>query len=73
MSPCMSLVFESPLLYLRAAQDRVVPRQASELIGKLLPSVKVVELEAPHFMLQAKPVESAVHIQAFAREVGIEF
>jgi pimeloyl-[acyl-carrier protein] methyl ester esterase len=48
-----------PVLYLRAAQDRVVPRRASELIGKLLPSVKVVELEAPHFMLQAKPAESA--------------
>jgi pimeloyl-[acyl-carrier protein] methyl ester esterase len=51
-----------PVLYLRATRDRVVPRRASELISKLLPSVKVVELEA-HFMLQAKPVESAVHIR----------
>jgi pimeloyl-[acyl-carrier protein] methyl ester esterase len=62
-----------PVLYLRAAHDRVVPRRASELISKLLPSVKVVELEAPHFMLQAKPVESALQIQTFAREVGIAF
>jgi pimeloyl-[acyl-carrier protein] methyl ester esterase len=62
-----------PVLYLRAAQDRVVSRRASDLISKLLPSAKVVELEAPHFVLQAKPVESAVHIQAFAHEVGIAF
>jgi pimeloyl-[acyl-carrier protein] methyl ester esterase len=45
---CVSSI-RVPVLYLRAAQDRVVPRRASELIGKLLPSTQVVELEAPHY------------------------
>jgi pimeloyl-ACP methyl ester carboxylesterase len=62
-----------PVLYLRATADRVVPRSASELVGRLLPSAKVVDLDAPHFMLQAKPVESAAHIRTFAREVGFAF
>lgn len=62
-----------PVIYLRAANDRVVSRRASELIGTLLPSVKFVELAAPHFMLQAKPVESAACVGAFAREVGFAF
>jgi pimeloyl-ACP methyl ester carboxylesterase len=64
---------DAPIIYLRAANDRVVPRHASDLIGTLLPSVKFLELEAPHFMLQAKPVECAACVAAFAREVGFEF
>jgi pimeloyl-ACP methyl ester carboxylesterase len=59
-----------PVLYLRATEDRVVPRSASELISLTLPSVRVVELESPHFMLQAKPAESAARVQAFVRELG---
>jgi pimeloyl-[acyl-carrier protein] methyl ester esterase len=58
-----------PVLYLRARQDRVVPRFASELISRCLPSVRIVDLESPHFMLQAKPAESAAHIQRLLREL----
>jgi pimeloyl-ACP methyl ester carboxylesterase len=64
---------EVPVLYLRATNDRVVSRRASKLVSRLLPSVKVVELEAPHFMLQAKPVESAARVEAFVRDVSISF
>jgi pimeloyl-[acyl-carrier protein] methyl ester esterase len=59
-----------PVLYLRAKYDRVVPRSASELIARFLPGLKVIELDGPHFMLQAKPAESAAQLLAFAREVG---
>lgn len=59
-----------PVLYLRAKYDRVVPRFASELIARHLPRLKVVELDGPHFMLQAKPAESAAQLLVFAREVG---
>jgi pimeloyl-ACP methyl ester carboxylesterase len=62
-----------PVLYLRATLDRVVPRSAADLIVRLLPHTKVADVEAPHFMLQAKPVESAAEIRAFAREVGFAF
>jgi pimeloyl-ACP methyl ester carboxylesterase len=60
----------TPILYLRATGDRVVPRSASELISGSLPSVRVVDIESPHFMLQAKPAESAAQVQVFVRELG---
>jgi pimeloyl-ACP methyl ester carboxylesterase len=59
-----------PILYIRAKYDRVVHRSASELISRYVPKLRVIELDGPHFMLQAKPAESAAQIQAFAREVG---
>jgi pimeloyl-ACP methyl ester carboxylesterase len=59
-----------PVLYLRAKDDRIVRRSAWHLIERLLPSAKLAEIEGPHFLLQAKPVESAARIVAFAKEVG---
>ena len=58
-----------PVLYLRAAQDRVVPRAAAELVSKLNPRVRVVHLEAPHCLLQVAPVEAAQAIGAFVEAV----
>lgn len=57
-----------PVLYLRASQDLVVPASASRLAVKLNPSLKVVELDAPHFLLQAAPSEAAEVVAAFVRE-----
>jgi len=62
-----------PVLYLRAEHDRVVPRSAFDLIARLLPKVYLVELQGPHFLLQAKPIESAAQVRAFAHEVGFAF
>jgi pimeloyl-ACP methyl ester carboxylesterase len=56
-----------PMLYLRAAHDRVVPSNASRLITRLKPDTRVVELDAPHFLLQAVPFEAAHEVRAFAR------
>lgn len=56
-----------PTLYLRASQDRVVPASASHLVCQLLPSARVVEFEAPHFLLQAAPSEAAAMVKAFVR------
>ena len=60
-----------PLLYLMAKGDRLISRAAWELIKKSVPSARHVELDGPHFLLQARPVESAAHVAAFAREVGV--
>ena len=60
-----------PVLYLRASEDRVVPRGASGLIAKLLPGVRVAELEAPHLLLQVAPGEAARYVAGFVREVAI--
>lgn len=60
-----------PVLYLRATHDRVVGQSAWNLIKRSLPPARLAEIEGPHFLLQAKPVESAARITAFANEVGL--
>lgn len=51
-----------PMLYLRASEDRIVPKASSELIASLAPNTKIVEFEAPHFLLQtlSAPVAAVV-------------
>ncbi|WP_426323875.1 alpha/beta fold hydrolase [Pseudoduganella sp. R-43] len=58
---------DAPILYLRATRDRLVPRTAAELVAKIKPSTKVVELDAPHFLLQTEPAQAAREIAAFVR------
>jgi pimeloyl-ACP methyl ester carboxylesterase len=58
-----------PLLYLRASHDRVVPRKASEFISELNPGTTVVEIEAPHLLLQAAPATAIKAIGAFIQKV----
>jgi hypothetical protein len=31
----------------------------------------LVDLDGPHFLLQARPHEAASHVKAFARRVGV--
>jgi pimeloyl-ACP methyl ester carboxylesterase len=57
-----------PVLYLRASRDFLVPSSASQLAARLNPRTKVVQLEAPHFLLQAVPADAAAVVAAFARE-----
>jgi pimeloyl-ACP methyl ester carboxylesterase len=42
-----------PILYLRAADDRLVPQSASALISSIVPKTRVVSVEGPHMLLQA--------------------
>jgi pimeloyl-ACP methyl ester carboxylesterase len=60
-----------PVLYLRATEDRVVPAAASRLILRWLPSARVVDVEAPHFLLQAVPGVAAEHVESFVRELAV--
>lgn len=55
----------APILYLRASQDRLVPASASALVSSLRPNTQVVELNAPHFLLQAVPAEAAKVVRVF--------
>jgi len=71
VSGCLSQM-KVPLLYLRATEDRVVPKSASALILELLPSARIVDVVAPHFLLQAVPAAAARHIERFAAEVALE-
>lgn len=60
-----------PVLYLRASEDRLVPRAASQLIARLVPGMRVAELEAPHFLLQTVPAAAARYVSGFVREVAV--
>lgn len=54
-----------PVLYLRAAEDRVVPESALQSIVALAPATTVVEFSAPHFLLQALPSQAAIAVREF--------
>ncbi|WP_193531753.1 alpha/beta fold hydrolase [Roseateles aquatilis] len=59
-----------PILYLRALHDRLVPRDASQVIQQLRQDVTVVDVEAPHFLLQTAPEASAAAVQRFATAIA---
>jgi len=44
-----------PMLYIRASQDKIVPRSASELILSFQPAMQIAEMNGPHFILQIQP------------------
>jgi pimeloyl-ACP methyl ester carboxylesterase len=54
-----------PILYLRATQDKLVPRSASELICSLNARTQVVNIDAPHCLLQTDPSEAAQVVKKF--------
>lgn len=59
-----------PTLYLRATEDRLIPRSAAQLYLRYAQSGRVVDLEGPHFLLQARPKPAADAIRTFLGEVA---
>lgn len=59
-----------PVLYLRARQDRVVPRRCLEEVLRTRPDTAVAEIDGPHFLLQTQPVASAQAILSFLARCG---
>ncbi|HEY6094589.1 MAG TPA: alpha/beta fold hydrolase [Gallionellaceae bacterium] len=54
-----------PMLYLRASEDRVVPRSASLLLSSRVANARVIEFDAPHFLLQVLPADAAAAVTCF--------
>jgi len=54
-----------PTLYIRAKHDRVVPRSAGDAFMKVIPNGEMVEIEAPHFVLQCCPEDAAMVINQY--------
>ena len=54
-----------PVLYLQAAQDRVVPGSAARHLQALCPAMQVVSLPGPHLLLQTLPHQAADAVRAF--------
>jgi pimeloyl-ACP methyl ester carboxylesterase len=59
--PCI----EVPVMYLRAKADRLIPVAAGRAIFDLRPGVKMVEIDAPHFLLQTEPELCAKAVEEF--------
>lgn len=60
-----------PILYLRASTDRIVPRDASRRIQRLVPSARIVDIDGPHYLLQACPAAAVDAVTKFVRELGV--
>jgi pimeloyl-ACP methyl ester carboxylesterase len=54
-----------PILYLRGTHDRLVPAKAVSVIRVHRPDTGVVDIDAPHLVLQTAPNEAANAIQQF--------
>ncbi len=64
---------EVPVLYLQAAQDRVVFRNSERHLRSLLPAMRSVILPGPHLLLQASPQPAAAAILAFIADARSPF
>lgn len=58
---------QCPILHFRATQDRLVPHRCAERIRSIARDTEVVDVEGPHFLLQAVPEDCARMIKAFLR------
>ncbi|WP_415770085.1 alpha/beta fold hydrolase [Pseudomonas sp. LB3P38] len=56
-----------PTIYLRAKHDSVVPGTASALISSMNRDTRIIEIEAPHCLLQVAPEEAAGYIRSFLK------
>lgn len=56
-----------PTLYMRATEDRLVPRAAGEYFLRIARAGRMVDLEGPHFLLQARPTVAAAEVRKFIR------
>ena len=54
-----------PVLYLRARHDRLVPPANALQILHLAPGTQLVDIDAPHMLLQAAPAAAAEAVAAF--------
>jgi pimeloyl-ACP methyl ester carboxylesterase len=48
-----------PMLVMRASDDHVVPRAASEQVLRVLPSAELAEVDGPHLLLLTRPAQCA--------------
>jgi pimeloyl-[acyl-carrier protein] methyl ester esterase len=58
-------LLDKPMLYLRARRDQVVPRKSGDEILCAHEHAQLVEIDAPHFLLQTRPTEAAREILKF--------
>ncbi len=63
---------QAPILYLRATRDRIVPRRVSAELFRLNPHTRIVDVDAPHLLLQTAPAIAAGLLKSFLNEIRVE-
>jgi hypothetical protein len=58
------MTFDIPVIYIRALSDRLISPKKSQEVANVFNRVEFIEIEGPHFILQAKPKETAELIQS---------
>jgi pimeloyl-[acyl-carrier protein] methyl ester esterase len=58
-----------PMLYLQAQHDRLVPARCLEEIRAVRPEIRAIVIDAPHFLLQREPRQTAEIVAAFLRDL----
>lgn len=53
------ITFDIPAIYIQALSDRLISSQKGQEFTKAFTNIKYLEIEGPHFILQAQPKESA--------------
>ncbi|HEX5424169.1 MAG TPA: alpha/beta hydrolase [Candidatus Acidoferrales bacterium] len=66
---CLSAI-NVPILDLRAMKDGIVPNRAGDEIRKRGREVRAIDMEGPHFLLQAKPSQAAEVIHKFVSDIA---
>jgi pimeloyl-ACP methyl ester carboxylesterase len=61
----------TPLLYLQAEFDRLIPARNAALIQQIRPDTKLVKLPTPHLLLRVAPREAWQAIEQFLRSVHV--
>jgi pimeloyl-[acyl-carrier protein] methyl ester esterase len=69
MRPALANV-RVPVLYLRATEDRLVPRRCADDIAHIATQTRIVDIEAPHTLLQVAPAAAAAVVRAFIQTLG---
>jgi pimeloyl-[acyl-carrier protein] methyl ester esterase len=60
-----------PIMCLVGRHDRLIPKAAARLIQQQAPAVSLVEIEAPHCLLQCEPQQAAKAIRAFLASAAV--
>lgn len=58
-----------PALYLQAQADRLVPPSVAARLRQTLPTMRVVQLQGGHGLLQSAPVAAAAAIKSFVKRL----
>ncbi len=58
-----------PTLCLHAREDQLISNRATRNLAGRMADARIVEFDAPHFLLQVRPLESAAALQRFLQAV----